>query len=466
MDISAFIAGVKGFLSEVQIITEKEGLSHFCYDATELRFMPDVVLLPYSTGEVSKILRLSYEYDVPVTPQGGRTGLSGGALPVMGGAVLSLLRMNRIIEIDEKNLQAVVEPGVISDDLQKEVLKYGLLFPPEPSSTVESTVGGNVAENAGYTRAVKYGVTRDYVLELEAVLPDGEVIRVGGRTVKNVAGYDLVALLAGSEGTLAVITKITFKLLPKPRIRRTCIIYLDDLVTAADLVVHIFKNGIIPCAIELMDDISINAVADYLVTDLKRDAAALALVELDGNHEEAVLEEARQVVSIAERLGGVREARLAKDGQEADRYWMYRRETLPSLKALGKDHLEADVVVPRYSLPFLVNAVRQMDTGPKIKVATFGHAGDGNLHVTIMHRKRNFDELHRAHELLEQIYKQTVAMDGRLTGEHGVGVTVKEYLGLHTSPAHMHLMKRIKHAFDPKGLLNPGKIFPDEGEEQ
>jgi glycolate oxidase len=461
MDVDGFVAGVKGFLSEAQVITEKEGLSHFCYDATEIRFMPDVVVLPASTEEVSGILRLSYEYDVPVTPQGGRTGLSGGALPVMGGVVLSLLRMNRILEIDTKNLQAVVEPGVISEDLQKEVLKHGLLFPPEPSSTVESTVGGNVAENAGYARAVKYGVTRDYVLGLEVVLPDGGVVHVGGRTVKNVAGYDLVALLAGSEGTLGVITRITFKLLPRPRIRRTCIIYMDDLVAAADLVVEIFKRGIVPCAIELMDEISINAVADYLVTDLKRDAAALILVEVDGNNEAAVVEEAGQVVSIAGQLGGVREARLAGVGHEADRYWTYRRETLPSLKALGRDHLEADVVVPRYSLPFLVKTVRKMETGDKVRVATYGHAGHGNLHVTIMYRKRNFEELRRAHELLEEIYKETVAMDGRLTGEHGVGITVKDYLGLHTSPAEIALMKRIKHAFDPKGLLNPGKIFPE-----
>jgi glycolate oxidase len=461
MDISAFVAAVREFMREDQIITDKEGMAHFCYDATEMRFMPEVVLFPVSTEQVSNVLKLSYRFEVPVTPQGGRTGLSGGALPVKGGVVLSFLRMNRILEIDERNLQAVVEPGVVSFDLQKEVLSRGLLFPPEPSSVVESTVGGNVAENAGYTRAVKYGVTRDYVLGLEAVLPDGEVIAVGGRTVKNVAGYDLVGLLTGSEGTLAVITKIVFKLLPRPRFRRTCVIYLDDLVTAADLVVDIFKNGIVPCAIEIMDKISINAVSDYLTTDLTRAAEALLLVEVDGNYEEGVLEEGRKIVSLAQGFAGVRESRLAGEEKEEERYWTYRRETLPALKALGRDHLEADVVVPRYSLPFLVKAVREMEIGDKIRVATYGHAGDGNLHVTIMYRKRNFDELRQAHELLEEIYRKTVAMDGRLTGEHGVGLTVKEYLGMHASAAEIGIMRRIKHAFDPKGLLNPGKIFPD-----
>ena len=463
MDIIAFVAAVRRFMREDQIITDKEGMAHFCYDATEMRFMPEVVLLPVSTEQVSNVLKLSYRFEVPVTPQGGRTGLSGGALPVQGGVVLSFLQMKRILEIDERNLQAVVEPGVISYDLQKEVLSRGLLFPPEPSSVVESTVGGNVAENAGYTRAVKYGVTRDYILGLEAVLPDGEVIEVGGRTVKNVAGYDLVGLLTGSEGTLAVITKIVFKLLPRPRFRRTCIIYLDDLVTAADLVVDIFKNGIVPCAIELMDKISINAVADYLTTDLTREAEALLLVEVDGNYEEGVQEEGKKIVSLAQGFSGVRESRLAAGEKEEERYWTYRRETLPALKALGRDHLEADVVVPRYSLPFLVKAVREMEIGNKIRVATYGHAGDGNLHVTIMYRRRNFDELRQAHDLLEEIYRKTVAMDGRLTGEHGVGLTVKEYLGMHASAAEIGIMRRIKYAFDPKGLLNPGKIFPDSG---
>lgn len=463
--VEVFINQIRGFLKEEQIITDKDGMSHFCYDATEMRFMPDIVLLPCSSEEVSRIMKLASRLDIPVTPQGGRTGLSGGALPVYGGLVLSLLRMNKILEIDQKNMQIVVEPGVIAEDLQIELKKYNLFFPPDPSSTVESTLGGNVAENAGYTRAVKYGVTRDYVLGLEAVLPDGEIINVGGRTVKNVTGYDLVALLIGSEGTLAIVTKIICKVLPRPAIRKTCIMYLDDLGAAAGLVVAIFGAGILPCAIEFMDNMSINCVADYLPTAeslIRRDAEALVLVEVDGNHEIATDYEARRIMDLSKGFSGVIEAKYAENDEQAEKLWRIRRDTLPALKAKGKDHLEADVVVPRYRLPFLVRAIQESVATKTVKVATFGHAGDGNLHVTIQYRKRNFAELEEANELLGDIYRKAIEMGGKLTGEHGVGITAKDYMKIQMSPTEIALMKRIKYAFDPKGILNPGKIFPEE----
>jgi glycolate oxidase len=462
--IEGFARQVRSFLQPDQIITDREGLSHYCYDATEIRHIPDIVLLPVNTEQVSKAMKLAYTMDIPVTPQGGRTGLSGGAVPIHGGVVLSLLRMNRIVEIDRQNMQVVVEPGLLSCVLQEALTQQGLFFPPDPSSTVESTLGGNVAENAGYTRAVKYGVTRDYVLGLEAVLPDGEIINVGGRTVKNVTGYDLVALLVGSEGTLAIVTRIICKILPRPRFRRTCMVCLDDLVAAADLVVSIFDHGIIPCAIELMDGTSVNAVADYLggVETLRRDAAALVLIEVDGNSEAATSDEVRHIMELAHSMDHIMESRLAENDEEADRIWRIRRDTLPALKAKGKDHLEADVVVPRYRLPFLISAMKEMVSGKRVAVVTFGHAGDGNLHATIQYRKRNFAELEEATELLGRIYRKTVEMGGRLTGEHGVGITVRDYLTIQMTPAEIALMKRIKRAFDSKGLLNPGKIFPEE----
>lgn len=465
--IDRLVGQVREFLKDEQIIGEREAMAHFCYDATEMRFMPDLVLLPHTTEEVSRIMRLAYAADIPVTPQGGRTGLSGGALPVDGGIVLSMIRMNRILEIDTKNMQIVVEPGVIAGDLQEALRNHCLFFPPDPSSTVESTLGGNIAENAGYTRAVKYGVTRDYVLGLEAVLPDGEIINVGGRTVKNVTGYDLVALLTGSEGTLAVVTKIICKVLPKPEFRRTCMFYLDDLIAAAELVVRIFSMGILPCAIEFMDNASINAVADYLpaAESLRKDVEALVLIEVDGNHREATDGEAKRIVDVCKSMAGVIESRLAEDDHQAEQLWRIRREALPALKAKGKDHLEADVVVPRYQLPFLVKAIKESEAGKTVKVSTFGHAGDGNLHVTIQYRKRNFSELQEANELLGEIYRKTVDMGGKLTGEHGVGITAKDYMKIQMTPSEIALMKRIKHAFDPKGLLNPEKIFPDAGEE-
>jgi glycolate oxidase len=451
------------FLKEEQILVDRERMSHFCYDATEMRFMPDIVLLPVSTEQVSMIMKLADAGEIPVTPQGGRTGLSGGALPVNGGILISLLRMNRILEIDEKNMQVRVEPGVVSADLQEALKGFDLFFPPDPSSTIESTLGGNVAENAGYTRAVKYGVTRDYVLGLEAVLPDGTIINVGGKTVKNVTGYDLVALLTGSEGTLAVITGITLKVLPKPGFRRTCVFYLDDLVAAADLVVSIFASGIIPCAIEFMDSTSIGCVAEYRsAADLRRDAAAMVLVEVDGYCAPAVEDEVARVLSAARSSVGVMEPRLAKTDEEAERLWRIRRETLPALKSLGKEHLEADVVVPRYQLPILARSIQEISSGKKVGIATYGHAGDGNLHVTIQYRKGNFAEVEEAYGLLGEVYDSAIRMGGKLTGEHGVGLTAKNYMGRQMSEAEIRLMRRIKWAFDPKGILNPGKIFPDE----
>ena len=359
--IGRFAREVMVFLKEDQVVRDRENLAHYCYDATEMRYMPDLVVLPSTTEEVSKVMKLAYELNIPVTPQGGRTGLSGGALPVRHGIVLSFLRMNRIVEIDRKNMQVVVEPGVIGADLQKALGAHNLFFPPDPSSIVESTLGGNVAENAGYTRAVKYGVTRDYVLGLEAVLPNGEIINPGGRTVKNVTGYDLVALLTGSEGTLALVTKIICKVLPKPAFRRTCVFYLDDLVAAADLVVMIFEKGIVPCAIEVMDNYTINCVGDYLpgVEMLRRDAEVLVLVEVDGNHRGATDEEAERILGLSREAKGVIESRVSGSEEEAEKFWRIRREALPALKTKGRDHLEADVVVPRYKLPFLVKALRR-----------------------------------------------------------------------------------------------------------
>jgi glycolate oxidase len=462
--IGGFISLCRQFLDEEQIITDREHMSHFCYDATEMRFMPDVVLTPRSTGEVSQIMSAACAESVPVTPQGGRTGLSGGALPVKGGVLLSLLRMNKIVEIDAKNMQVRVEPGVVSADLQEALKGLGLFFPPDPSSTIESTLGGNVAENAGYTRAVKYGVTRDYILGLEAVLASGEIINAGGRTVKNVTGYDLVSLLTGSEGTLAVVTGIILKVRPLPAFRRTCVLYLDDLVAAADFVVAVFSSGVIPCAVEFMDNRSIICVADYLsASDLRRDAAVMVLIETDGNHRASVDEEIGSILEIAHTTRGVIQSKLAENDEEAERLWRIRRETLPALKSLGKDHLEADVVVPRYRLPFLAASIKESAEGKEVSVATYGHAGDGNLHVTIQYRKGNFAELGQAYELLEEIYRKTIEMDGKLTGEHGVGITAKNYMTMQMSRAEIGLMKRIKAAFDPKGILNPGKIFPDEG---
>ncbi len=459
MAFEHFLREIGEFLKKDQIIVDRDNLSHFSYDATERHSMPQAAVLPEDTEQVSRIMQCCSRYKVALTPQGGKTGLSGGAVPVAGGVALSFSRMNRILEIDETNMFAVVQPGVISHDLQKALDERGLFFPPDPSSTVDSTLGGNVAENAGYTRAVKYGVTRDYVCGIEAVLPSGDIITLGGKTLKNVAGYDLISLITGSEGTLAIITKITLRILAKPRVRRTIVAYLDDLGSAADLIVAVFKSGIMPCAVELMDTITINTVANHVNIPLNRDSVAMVLIELDGYNEKGVHDEAREMYSLCKTSPGTFDVRLATDTAEADKLWLARREVLPSLKALGKDHLEADVAVPRYKLPFLVRFVRGLKHSDTLQIATYGHAGDGNLHITILYRRRNFAELDEAYRLLEMIYQETIEMGGTLTGEHGVGLTVMDYLPMQLTGETLPLMKKIKDAFDPEGLLNPGKIF-------
>jgi len=438
------------------VFTDKETLKHFDYDATERHFMPDVVITPENTNQISEIMKICYENNIYVTPQGGKTGLSGGCLPVKGGVIISFKNMNKIIEIDEKNYTAIVEPGVIAADFQKAIRDRGLFFPPDPSSTVESTIGGNVAENAGYTRAVKYGVTKDYILGLEAVLPDGKIVNFGGKNIKNVTGYDVVRLLVGSEGTLAIITKIIVKLLPLPEARKTLIGYFDDMTKAADLVVNIFQNGIIPTAIEFMDRITMKAVENYLNVELP-EAEAMILVEVDGN-KFAVEDEAKKIFKIYEKTGA-KDFKLAKDDDEANRFWIIRREALPSLKAKSGDQLEADIVVPRYFLPSYVKNIHNLADDYNLEVATYGHAGDGNLHITIIYHKSSFDELVNANELLERFYKEAIKLGGSLTGEHGVGITAAPYLKLQLGENEIELLKRVKNAFDPKGILNPGKIF-------
>ncbi len=449
----------KEIAGDKNVLTDKETLKHFDYDATERHFMPDVVITPENTEQISEIMKICYESNIFVTPQGGKTGLSGGCLPVKGGVIISFKNMNKIIEIDEKNYTATVEPGVVAADFQKAIRDKGLFFPPDPSSTVESTIGGNVAENAGYTRAVKYGVTKDYILGLEAVLPDGKIVNFGGKNIKDVTGYDVVRLLVGSEGTLAIITKIIVKLLPLPEARKALIGFFDDMTKAADLVVNIFQNGIIPTAIEFMDRITMKAVENYLNVKLP-EAEAMILVEVDGN-KLAVEDEAEKILKIYEKTGA-KDFRLAKNEDEANRFWIIRREALPSLKAKGGDQLEADIVVPRYFLPSYVKNIHKLAGEYKLEVATYGHAGDGNLHITIIYHKSSFDELVNANELLERFYKEAIKLGGSLTGEHGVGITAAPYLNLQLGKNEIELLKKIKKAFDPKGILNPGKVFYEE----
>jgi glycolate oxidase len=455
--VRGLVARCVEFLRADQVVTDKEGMSHFCYDATEMRFMPDVVLLPESTQEVSRIMRLSYDADVPLTPQGGRTGLSGGAVPVAGGVLLSLLRMNRIIEVDERNMQVVVEPGVISADLQERLKGAGLFFPPDPQSFLGATMGGIIAENAGGPACVKYGVTKQYILGLEVVLPTGEIVSLGGRTLKNVVGYDLLHLFVSSEGTLGVITRAELKLNPLPPARKTVVAVYDDVATAGESVYRVLAHGVIPGKIELIDNWVINRIEEMMPIGLPRDADAVLLFECDGIAE-AVDKEAGEIVEIT-RECGAKDVRVAKDADEANLYWLARRAGFAAVFGRAKTVLAEDVTVPRGRIPDLIKRCKELARKYDVEVTVLGHAGDGNLHPSIMTDASNKEHYERANKAMEGIIEGAVEMGGVLSGEHGIGLEKQRFFNKVTDPVVVSMMKGIKSLLDPNDIMNPGKIW-------
>jgi glycolate oxidase len=442
------------------VSSDSESLSLHSRDETEdLSFLPDVVVKPSNTGEVSLILALANHTGIPVTPRGGGTGLSGGALPVYGGICLSMDRFNHILSIDRQNFQATVEPGVTTQRFQEELEPLGLFYPPDPSSRGTSQLGGNLAECAGGPRAVKYGVTKDYVLGLEAVLPTGEVFKTGAAVLKNVTGYNLTQLLIGSEGTLAVITKIIFRLIPLPRLREVVLVPFPSLEQAVAAVAAIFQEGITPSALEFMERAAVKAAETRLGKQWPNgDAAAQLLVEVDGNHEETIAGDIEKIAGVVERFGAA-DVLLADDRQKVDDVWALRRSIGESVKAISA-YKEEDTVVPRANLPQLVRGVKEIAQRYGITAICYGHAGDGNVHVNILKEKmddatweKNLDAAVR------EIFHLTVSLGGTISGEHGIGYSQKPYLSIALSPVELKLMREIKRTFDPNGILNPGKIF-------
>jgi glycolate oxidase len=449
-------------LSGTQLHSSSESLERYASDETEdLFFLPDLVVTPKSTEEVAAILKLAHEHGIPVTPRGAGTGLSGGALPVHGGIVLSLEKMNRIMEIDEKNLCAVVQPGVITEEFQNAVEARGLFYPPDPASRGSCMLGGNVAECSGGPRAVKYGVTKDYVLGVEAVLPTGEIIRHGGKLLKNVTGYNLTQLLVGSEGTLAIVTEITFRLIPLPRQRQTLLCPYSTLEDAARTVSAIFRTGVIPSACEFMEQDAIRASEEHLGVKLPYgSSAALLLIEVDGDHE-AALEQARDRICEIALEHGASDVILADSAEKQQEIWRIRRATGEAVKKLSI-YKEEDTVVPRFQLPDLVKGVKEIAGRHGIHTICYGHAGDGNLHVNVLKMDlSDADWEERLPGVIEEIFRLTVSLGGTLSGEHGIGYSQRRYMPIAFNPDELALMKRLKLAFDPKGILNPGKVFPD-----
>ncbi|MBL7210928.1 MAG: FAD-binding protein [Desulfobacteraceae bacterium] len=439
------------------LITDKGSMAEYASDATKLEFMPDAVAFPGTPREISRILRLASKEGFPVTPRGAGSGMSGGALPVKGGLVMAMNRLDRILVIDEENFITKVEPGVITAHLQEAVERVGLFYPPDPASLNVSTIGGNVAECAGGLRAVKYGVTRDYVLGMTVVIPTGEIINTGVETMKGVAGYDLTRLLIGSEGTLAVITGITLRLIPRPAARKTMAALFPDILSAAKTVSGIIKNKIVPTILELIDRLCLDCVREEMGLSIPRDAGAMLLIEVDGD-ELLVEKEARSIREVCAR-GGALTFEAASGVEEADRLWEARRNVSPSLYKLRPHKINEDVVVPRSRLAELAAHLDELGEKYGLPIAAFGHAGDGNIHVNIMFDKENPREEENAKTLIRGLFGKVLQMGGTITGEHGVGITKAPYLGLEIPQAGLQLMSRIKTAFDPKGILNPGKIF-------
>ena len=434
----------------------------YSYDGTHPQHPPEVAVTPATTEEVAAVMRFAYQEGIPIIGRGGGTSLSGGAIPLTGGLVLALTRMNRILEIDHVNTCAVVEAGVINGEFQARVESEGLFYPPDPSSLAQCTLGGNVACCAGGPRCLKYGVTKDYVLGLTVVLANGEVLEWGGKLFKNVTGYNLAQLFIGSEGTLGVVTRIILRLLPLPKVRSTAVAFFPRLDDAAASVVGVMAEGILPATLEIMDQATISVVEQYLHLGLPTDVEALLLLEQDGNDGGAV---EREVAAMAEvcRKHGASEVRVAKDAAERNDLWRARRSISGALGRYRPSKLGEDIVVPRGQVPAMVRRIKEIGQEYGLSIPVFGHAGDGNLHPNILFDMRVPGELERVQGAAAAIFRAALSLGGTLTGEHGVGSLKKEFLEEAVGPVSLQIMRDIKSALDPKGLLNPGKMFPTPG---
>ena len=433
------------------------------FDATQQQFLPEVVVHADTSEQVRRIVSLANAEKIPILPRGAGSGFTGGSLPIKGGIVLVLTRMNRILEIDTDNLIAVVEPGVITGRLQREVERLGLFYPPDPASKDFCTLGGNVAECAGGPRCVKYGVTRDYVLGLTVVTPTGEIIHTGGRTMKNVVGYDLTRLFVGSEGTLGIVTQIILRLLPKPEARKTMLVAFETIDGAAQAVSAIIRGKIIPTTLEFMDESAIDCVRQATPLDLPPACRAVLIIEVDGDQE--VLDgQVRRILAIIQPLG-VLETRVATTNAESEAIWQVRRSISPSLRRLNPDKFNEDIVVPRSKVPDMIRALEAISIRYGVPIINFGHAGDGNIHVNVMVDLKESGMEEKVQQALNDLFRTTVALGGSVSGEHGIGTAKAPYIGMELDRATLTTMQTIKKALDPNNIMNPGKIFLDTAPE-
>jgi glycolate oxidase len=462
-----FFSRVAGIVGDPFVLQDAASLDAYGADALKRGTPADLVALPETAAAVSALARLCHDERVPMVVRGGGTGYTGGSVPRYGGLVISLERLNRILEIDQLNLLARVQPNVITADLQDAVEEVGLFYPPDPASSRQSALGGNVAECAGGPRAFKYGTTKRYVLALEAVLPTGEIIRTGSKAVKNVVGYDLTQLLVGSEGTLAIITEITLRLIPKPAAHATLLAEFADISDGVEAVTNLIDSRVVPAAVEIVDADSLAALAAHAGRRIASPAAgAVLIVEVDGSAQ--AVEPEIVLVEAACRAAKAISIRRAVSEAEREDIWSLRRELSPALRKISTIKLNNDVVVPRGRVPELFRLVKAIQQDCGLPIASFGHAGDGNIHVNIMVPESPAsgsadleDGMTRARRAERRLFEGVVALEGSISGEHGIGFAKAQYLGLELSADEIALMKRVKAAFDPRGVLNPGKIFPD-----
>ena len=455
---SSFIQSLQAILSPERVLTSAEDIVPYSFDGTAaLKQRPGAVVFPLTAVEVAECVRLARKRSVPVVTRGSGTGLSGGSVPLDGCLVICLVKMDKLIEVDEKNLTLRAQSGVITKEIDGAAAKVGLFYPPDPGSMKISTIGGNVAENSGGLRGLKYGVTRDYVMGIEVVLPDGTLTFLGNKCVKDVAGYSMKDLFIGSEGTLGIITEVILKVLPRPKARKTMLALYDSMDAAAKTISAIIAAKIIPCTLEFLDRVTVQCVEDYAKIGLPTDVEALVLMETDG-HPVVVEEEAAQMMELA-RANGARDVRAAADEAEGAKLAAARRNAFSALARVRPTTILEDVTVPRSELATMVAFIDSVAKKHKLQIGTFGHLGDGNLHPTFLTNERDHEEMHRIEVALEEIVEETIRLGGTVTGEHGVGLAKKAFLKRQLGEGSYELMRSIKQALDPQGLLNPGKIF-------
>lgn len=458
----AIIDKMKNIIPAERIFLELSERYSYSFDASFGEYLPDVVIQPDNKHEISELVKLANEHLIPIYPRGAATSLSGGPLPVHGGMVLDMSRLNKKLIIDTENLLAIVSPGVITGDIHKQAEAVGLFYPPDPSSSHVSTIGGNILENSSGPRGLKYGTTKEYVIGLEVVTPAGDIIRTGGKTVKNVTGYDITRLIVGSEGTLGIITEAVLRLIPKPQARKTLLADFHSLYDSGKAITRILSAGILPSAMELMDNACIRAVENFRPSGLPVNAEALIIVEVDG-HPAAIAEEIAKCQELCIEAGAA-SVRVAENEAERQAIWQARKMVSPAITQMGPTKISEDATVPRSKIPEMMARLNQIRDKYNLNLVVFGHAGDGNLHPNIITDKRNIEEMKRVEDAVSEIFEAAVSLGGTLSGEHGIGLLKAPYMEMELGAAGLSMMKMIKEAWDPNNILNPGKIFPGQGQ--